>query len=256
MKKVLLEELSWFEVGEWLKTNDLILIPVASIEQHGPHTPLATDTINVEYLVWKAAERTEVLVAPTQKLGVSKNHMDFPGTITLQPETLVAILVDVCTSLASHGFRKLLIVNGHGGNNATVDVAAFKIKHLLPDCIVGVTYIGSLGAEAYDCLEAEIKYHADEGETSWMLVTRPDLVRMDRAVREIPHPPSDLYAFQSDQVFKQRTFYGLPRTKDVTDSGTFGDATLATVEKGKKLVEAAINDLVKEIEKLKETERY
>ena len=251
MNTVLLEEMTWKDVEDYLKRENLIIVPIGSIEQHGPHLPLATDSINVQYLAEKAAQKCEVLVAPIIKYGISQNHIDFPGTLSLTPESLIHLIFDVCICCSHHGFKKILLLNGHGGNNATIDVAIIKLKNRLKDTIIGQAYITSLPDEKEDFLEDKIRYHADEGETSRVLVSAPNLVRMERAREEIPESSSGLFVFQEDQLFRQMTFYGLPRTKSVTKSGIFGNALLARLDKGRRLFENEIKGLVGEIEKLK-----
>jgi creatinine amidohydrolase len=251
MNSILLEHLTWFDVQEYLKKETVILLPVGSLEQHGPHLPLATDSINVTFLATKAAEASRVLVAPTIRPGVSYNHMKFPGTMTLRPETMVELISDMVNSLVSHGFRKIILLNGHGGNNAAIEVAAIKLKEQHPKVVIGVLHAWLLQKEGGKVLECPIQYHADEGETSEVLVSAKELVRMDRAVKEIPHSRSGLFSFQISEVFNQTTFYGLPKTHTVTQSGTFGDATLATEEKGRVLFDEEVSNLIQEIERLK-----
>jgi creatinine amidohydrolase len=243
--------LSWKDIEEYLANQDLILLPIGSIEQHGPHLPLATDSIIAQYTAQRAAMECEVLVAPVIKYAISLNHIDFPGTLSLQPETLIQVAVDVCRCLSHHGFKKILIVNGHGGNNATIDVAIIKLKGQLRDTIIGQVYPGHLPKECEGVLEDDIRAHADEGETSRILAAAPQLVDMKRAKQEIPFSSSRLFSFQTSKILSQTTSYGLPRTKSVTQSGIFGNALLATPEKGKKLFEGEIKELVREIERLK-----
>jgi len=251
MDSILLENLTWLDVQEYLKKENVILLPVGSLEQHGPHLPLATDSINVQFLAVNAAEACQVLVAPTVRPGVSFNHMKFPGTMTLRPETLVELISDMVNSLVSHGFRKIILLNGHGGNNAAIELAAIKLKENHPKVVIGVLHAWLLSKEGGKVLECPIQYHADEGETSEMLVSAKPLVRMERAIKEIPHSRSGLFSFQITEVFGQTTFYGLPKTHTVTQSGIFGDATLATEEKGRVLFDEEVKNLIQEIERLK-----
>jgi creatinine amidohydrolase len=251
MSSCLLEHLTWFDVQEYLKKENVILLPIGSLEQHGPHLPLATDSINVQFLATRAADACQVLVAPTIRPGVSFNHMNFPGTMTLRPETLVELICDMVESMVSHGFRKIVLLNGHGGNNAAIEVAAIKLKERHPKVVIGVLHSWLLTKEGGKVLECPIQYHADEGETSRMLVSAKPLVRMERAKKEIPHSRSGLFNFQITEVFSQTTFYGLPKTHTVTQSGIFGDATLATEEKGRILFDEAVKNLIQEIEQLK-----
>lgn len=250
MQSVLLEEISWFDVRSYLEKECLIMLPIGSIEQHGPHLPLGTDTINVQYLARKAAEACSVLVAPTIRPGVSFNHIDFPGTISLQPETLTKVIEDMVISLVSHGFKKIILLNGHGGNNASIEVASINLKQRFQDVLIGILHSWLLCKEASKVLESPIRYHADEGETSRTLISAKHLVKMDRAKMEIPKSRSGLFNFQITEVFNQTTFYGLPRTKSVTHSGVFGDASIASEQKGQALYDEMIENLISEIKRL------
>ncbi len=251
MRSVLLEELSWKDVENYLANGNLILLPVGSIEQHGPHLPVGTDSMIAQYLAEKAAQECNVLVAPAVKYAISLNHIDFPGTVTLRPETLIEVIADVCRCLSHHGFKKILIVNGHGGNNATLDVAIVKVKCELRDTIVGQVYPGHLPKECEGLLEDTMRAHADEGETSMILAIAPELVKMERAKQEIPVSSSGLFIFETSKILSQTTSFGLPRTKSVSPSGILGNASLGTPDKGKRLFDAQIKDLVGQIERLK-----
>jgi creatinine amidohydrolase len=251
VEHVRLEYMSWMDCRESLHETDLVIVPIGSVEQHGPHLPLGTDWLNIEYAAVEAAKRCTVVVAPTIKTGISDNHMDFPGTITLRPETLVALIEDYCTSLSVHGFRRFVLLNGHGGNNSAINVAVIKLRRQLAGHIFGHVIAGLLKKRADGCLEDKLKYHADEGETSRMLVTAPELVRMDRASEEIPRSASGLFAFGPDDSAVHNSFFGLPRTKACTSSGIFGNPLLATPEKGKKVHEAIVQGLCEVIQAMR-----
>ena len=113
-----------------LSDTDLVIIPVGATEQHGPHLPLCTDSINIEAVAEDAARAETVLVAPTITYGVSENHLAFCGTIAVRPQTLTAVLVDIGESLLSHGFSRLLLLNGHGGNYEAMALAAHELRRL------------------------------------------------------------------------------------------------------------------------------
>jgi creatinine amidohydrolase len=143
--------LSFAEIRAIDAGRAVALVPSAAVEQHGPHLPLDTDaflcTSVVEAAAGRAMEGGPVLVAPTVALGLSEHHMAFPGTLTLQPSTFAAVVSDVCRSLARHGFRRQLIVNGHGGNSSLLGVAVQQLGFDEPVHIAAVDY-WSLGAEA------------------------------------------------------------------------------------------------------------
>ena len=127
---ILLAQRSWPETRELLTTNEIVLLPVGAHEQHGPGIAMATDTISADGLCRRAAALLgdRAAVAPAVPFGVSWHHMHFPGTITLTPETLSTLLVEICSSLAQHGFPRVAIVNGHGGNSAAIATAVETLR--------------------------------------------------------------------------------------------------------------------------------
>lgn len=254
---IALEHLTWPEVEAFQRESDVVVIPVGSTEQHGHHLPLGTDSINVDWMCQEAAKREAALVTPCVRFGVSHNHIDFVGTLTLEPETLIAIVMDLVRSLHHHGFTRVLIVNGHGGNNATLDVAAIKARRAFPDMIVGHAYSAALGKEGYrQVAESGIVYHADEGETSKSLVVSPELVDMDQATRGLEDVFTDYYhryykASDDPDSMHGLVSYGLPPTAALTKTGVMGDATVGSRAKGEAIAEAAVAALARVIKDIK-----
>jgi creatinine amidohydrolase len=120
---------SWPEIGEYLKTSKAVLIPIGSTEQHGPNGLLGTDALCPEIIAKRAGDEAGILVAPTFNVGQAQHHMAFPGTITLKPSTMIAVMKDWAESLARHGFERLYWLNGHGGNINTINAAFSEIYH-------------------------------------------------------------------------------------------------------------------------------
>lgn len=118
---------TWPEVEAYLKRSNGILVPIGSTEQHGPTGMIGTDSICAEAVAVGVGERTGALVAPTIGVGMAVHHMEFPGSMTLRPSTLIAVIRDYVTGLAHHGFRRFLVVNGHGGNIASIQAAFYEI---------------------------------------------------------------------------------------------------------------------------------
>jgi creatinine amidohydrolase len=236
--------MGWQDVRKALdEGSDVLVLPIGSLEQHGPHMPLITDSLMVTWVANHAAAQTPgVLVAPTLTYGVSHNHIDFPGTATLRVETMKNLIKDVGHTLLGHGFKVLVLLNGHGGNNATVAVSAIELRQETGKIIANI-YTPALVKNAYKALECEINWHADEGETATMLVAAPELVDMTRAVREIPKP-IPLFEFTEEALSSSMVDIGLPKTKDITRSGTIGDATLATRAKGQLILDESVANLV------------
>jgi creatinine amidohydrolase/Fe(II)-dependent formamide hydrolase-like protein len=151
------------------------------------------------------------------------------------------MLVDVGESLLGHGFETLVILNGHGGNNATVAVAAIELRRRTGKTVANV-YTAGLVKTAYKHMESDIVWHADESETSSVLAVMPERVKMDRAVRDIP-APLPLFEFTEEALSNSAVDLGLPATDMISTSGTIGDATLATAEKGRRIVDEEVGHL-------------
>lgn len=124
---MLLERCTWPEVEAHLGRSTGIILPVGSVEQHGPNGLIGTDALCAEAVATLAAERAEALVAPCLRVGIAQHHLAFAGTLALRPTTLIAVIEDVASSLARHGFTHVLIVNGHGGNLATLGAACQSV---------------------------------------------------------------------------------------------------------------------------------
>lgn len=244
-----LEHLTWPEAREAAERDAVVLIPVGATEQHGHHMPLGTDTLNVTFISKRAARATGALMAPPLAVGVSQNHRAFPGTLSLTPRTLISVLTEVVGSLHTNGFRRFIFVNGHGGNNATIDVAAIELRNSYPDAVVGNAYSAGLTSPlSYEISTSGIVYHAEETETSKSLYTTPALVDMTKA-RDGRAEAFTSYYFKyyrgsdSDPIHKL-VQYGLPQTETLTESGVMGDAREGTAEKGQQLADFAVENLV------------
>jgi creatinine amidohydrolase/Fe(II)-dependent formamide hydrolase-like protein len=183
-KALILQELTWVDVQEYLKTSDMVIIPLGSTEQHGPHMPLGTDSYEAEGISKIISERTGVLVAPVLWVGYSIYHSGFPGTLSLKPETMEQVLYETAQMLIKYGFRRFMFFNYHGGNNIVQDRVIHRINHTTEAIGVAIGHGGHIQkggeGEFFD-------WHAGKGETSLMLYLRPDLVRMERAEKPDIH---------------------------------------------------------------------
>ena len=223
----LLAEIGWPDVAAYLENDDRIILPVGSTEQHGRHLPLGTDAMVPTALARRLGERTSVLVAPTVTYGMSLHHLGFPGSVSLRPETLAHVLEDILRSLYRHGFRRVFVLNGHGGNVAPLRVALTNVMGDLTDLTVKVRQwwhepaVDELLREAMGELRMG---HADAGETAPMLALRPDLVRLERA----QHSPDDApIEILTERVFRERFPHGV----------IGADPRLASAELGQRMLD-------------------
>ena len=242
-------ELSWPGAKKALGRVDIALLPVGAIEQHGPHLPLDTDAFDAEYLsreVAKACRSPRPLVLPLIPYGVSYHHDDFPGTLSVSNDALAKFVYDVGMSVARNGVTKLVIINGHGGNSATLHHAAQMINRdaRIFTCVdTGETS----DPDIYALAETKNDVHAGEIETSTSLATRAHLVDMKKARRFVPEFSSGYLDFTS-----KYSVGWYARTAQISKTGVFGDPTKATEEKGKLMWESSIRHLVSLVEHLKE----
>jgi creatinine amidohydrolase/Fe(II)-dependent formamide hydrolase-like protein len=245
-----LAELTWPQARRRFREVDVALLPVGAIEQHGPHLPLDIDSWDAAYQceqVALACTEPRPLVLPGIPYGVSYHHEDFPGTLSVSPDTLAQMVYEVGMSAARNGIRKLVIVNGHGGNQAALSFAAQKINrdaHIFTAVDTGETSDAEISA----LLETGGDAHAGEYETSTALATRPHLVFLEHATREDPRFDSRFLDFDSDVSLEW-----FVRTARISDSGVLGDPTLATAEKGHRIWKITIDNLVELVEHLKGT---
>jgi creatinine amidohydrolase/Fe(II)-dependent formamide hydrolase-like protein len=248
-RSVLWSELTWPEAGRYLKQVDIALLPVGSIEQHGPHLPLDVDAFDAEYLARRVAEACSVprpLVLPLVPYGVSYHHQDFPGTLSVSNQALAQFVYEIGLSAARNGINKLVIINGHGGNAATLNFAAQMINR---DTRI-FTCVDSGETSDPDILalaETRNDVHAGEIETSTTLAVRPGLVQMRKAKPFVPKFSTHYLDFTSSHSID---WYA--RTAGISKSGVFGDPTKATAEKGEAIWKLYIDHLVALVEHLKD----
>lgn len=240
-------ELTWPEVNEAARRGPCLLIPVGAIEQHGPHLPVDVDNAITEHLCEEAARRSggDVLVLPAIHYGYNAHNMDFPGTVSIRMEHFIAYCVDVGASLASQGFRHMFFVNAHGSNAPLCDLVGRRLT-VECDVLAGAINHWELG---WDFIGPELEGgpfaadHACEWETSEYLAIRPDLVRMDLAVDEIPaHRGGARWLYPG--LEGQKWVHFMNHWSRMNDSGVAGTPTLATAEKGQRMLEGTIDRLV------------
>ncbi len=252
-------EMTWPEVKDAAAAERVAVIPIATIEDHGLHLPIDTDlrlcTAVCEEAVSRAADRA--VLVPAINHGYSPHHMDFPGAITIGAETLIRYGVDVCKSLAHHGFKRMLIVNGHGSNTPFVDIIARLTVVESGALAAAVNYWAAPGVrEVAESLRESEKIggmnHACEFETSLYLALAPDLVDMSKAVHELSHRPSKNY--WTDLIGGDGPLAMMEPWSALSETGVMGDPTKATAGKGRKLLDAAANGIVELIDELRRRE--
>jgi len=244
----LLGELSWPQAERRLKEVDVALLPVGAIEQHGPHLTLDTDAFDADYLARRVAEachRPRPLVLPLISYGVSYHHDDFPGTISVSNEALSRLVYDIGISCARNGINKLVIVNGHGGNSATLQFAAQMINRDA-NIFTCVDTGETSDVDLDEICETANDVHAGEIETSTSLATRPDLVDMDAAAAFVPSFSSRYLDFTT-----KRSVEWYARTAKISSSGVLGDPSKASAEKGDRIWKVMIDNLMELVEELK-----
>ncbi|MCY3797981.1 MAG: creatininase family protein [Chloroflexi bacterium] len=237
-----LDEMTGPEVAAALKHTDVLMLPVGATEAHGAHLPLGTDSFEARENCRRAALRLEalgcpVVLGPVIPFGVSSFHLGFAGTISLSSDTMIRLLTEVCLSLYETGFRKFALVHGHDGNLPVMMVAAQDLVDKTADAqAMALNWLAPL-SKVYHRIQTSEKQegHGGEGETARILVTHPELVRLDRAIRHHV-PPSDMRKIQGAEHIKTGggIFYATRRYKDHTPYGHIGDPALATEETGNK----------------------
>lgn len=235
---LLLADLSSPETADLLPTIDLVLIPVGAHEQHGPNIAVSTDTVSADALCRAAAALAgpRVAVAPAIPWGISWHHMRFPGTISLRPETLTALLADIIGSLHAHGVRRVLVVNGHGGNSAVIATAMEQIKQQTGMPLVAAIFGYALIAEqARQLLPESAIGHGGADEAAVVMAVDPRLGKVEAFTGP------DLTNAHAETAALLREYGGLlARPYDeVTRNGVTGDASPATPELGQRILEGA-----------------
>lgn len=249
-------KLSWPEVARAVKEERIPIVPIGTLEDHGPHLPIDTDVTLVEAICRGAAREladATVLLPPIVH-GYSPHHMDFPGTVTIGWDTFCRYCTDVALSLVRHGFDRVLLVNGHGSNQNLVEMAARLTMVEEPQSLVAAAfYLAGPQSQRiiHETRESERggMGHACELETSIYLHLQPEAVDMSLAIDERAYPVSEhMWMDWSDGPLKL-----MPWWSSFSDSGVQGDATKASGEKGKILFEAAVNEVVSFVTELQQT---
>jgi creatinine amidohydrolase len=241
MSVVRLAEMTTEEAAAAVTASPVVLLPAGAFEQHGPGMPLATDLVRAEHVADRVARELDgrAVVGPAVPVGVSPHHMAFAGTVTLTTTTLAALLREYADSLHRHGWRKLLVITGHGGNNATLTTVAQDLLTTHPDLQFAWTPLTSLAADVVAGMGvSEVHGHSGEAETAQMLALAPHLVHRERLTAGTTRRA------QLDPLGAVAQRPGAPtlsvRYDRLSANGVLGDPRRATREHGEALVDAMV----------------
>jgi creatinine amidohydrolase len=250
--------LTWDEIDSMEnKENVVIIQPIGAIEQHGPHLPIIVDSAISMGVLGKALEKLDDAIPayslPCIYYGKSNEHCHFPGTIILKAETLLAIIKEVAESIYRAGFRKLVLMNSHGGQPQIMEIAARDIHEQHQDFMVFPLFtwkVPNIAGQLLSEKELELGIHAGDAETSLMLSLLPEQVKMDKAVKEYPQglPENSLLSMEGNLPFAWLT-------GELSKSGVLGDATIASREKGDRLLASLVEgwvEVIKDIYKFRQ----
>jgi creatinine amidohydrolase len=234
------------EIRKVPRDRSVVIAPIAACEQHSRHLAVFTDTILVTGVAEEVEKRLpqEVLLLPTQWLGASSHHLRFGGTLSAEVDTHITMICDLLTPLLNDGFLRIFVLNGHGGNIDTMQVALRRLRPRYQQRILTAASYWDLAAKELAALAEgprKIMGHACEFETAMMLHLRPDLVRRDQIVDDPLHEDPALRGlFLSEDMFQR------------TDHGAAGYPQLATAEKGQRFLQAAVERTVEVVYRLLE----
>jgi creatinine amidohydrolase len=240
---VLWATLSWPELESLAaRPPHMVIWPVGSIEQHGRHLPVDVDVRNCWEVARGVSARTGVPLMPALPFGDSRYWEGWPGTLTLQPETMVQVMLDVCDGVVRTGFRRLVLLNGHIGNNPALALIESKIRERFPALQVRSISWWDVSPRVVepmyaDAIEGTLRsFHGNDGETSVYMAHSPDLVHPERAVDE----PVDY----------ERPFFSY-HSRKLTATGAVGRPRSASAEKGRAILAWAVEDLAALVERAK-----
>lgn len=256
------EKQTWPEIQEAIDQETLILVPTAATEDHGHHLPVDVDIELATTICEETAkQRDDVLVFPTATQGYLPHHMDMVGGVTIEWETLINYLIDIGVSLAHHGFDKIMYVNGHGSNHHLVEQVARQIIVQHPDTHAAmmswwdIQEVKDAAAELRDA-GPEGSSHGGELETSLYMHLHPERVDMDKAARDIGYPDNDVvynYGLGGGKQTEDASQLNMMEWwTTFSETGTRGDATVATPEKGEAFLDAAVTGLDSVLDEFKE----
>jgi creatinine amidohydrolase len=250
---VFLGEMTNLEVEAFLQQHQTVIVPVGSTEQHGPHGPLLTDVLVPQEVARRIAPRVSAVVGPPVNYGLSYPHVGFTGVVHVRIPTFMALVEDLCASLATVGFRRIVFLNGHYDNTYAIAYACANAADRLPAGVHAfpVNYWDGMSvAEAAEFFGPETGLHANRGETSAVLAIAPALVDMERANAEMPPFPPVTNTGPVHTAF----FFSSPGSVHrATRTGTWGDAREATAEFGERYLSVVTEATVRLLDDIEKT---
>lgn len=237
--------LTWAELDEAIGRQPVVILPTGSTEQHGRHLPLDVDLFLAESVCLETARRAngKALVLPPIGYGLNLHHIDFPGTIHIEPEVFIAFCLNITKSVAYHGFEKIFLVNGHGSNQPLIDLIARRTTLETGSLCAAAGYF-PFARDAFDAVkETAVMAHADEFETSLYLHLAPERVQMDLAGAGDDVMGAHVSSDSTNPRVRFNDYWSR-----WTDLGVHGDARPATAEKGRAIFEAAVAGLLEFID--------
>ena len=224
--------------------NAVVILPIASIEQHGPHLPVMTDTRLGQEIAHRAARKAydtrPVVVTPVVWSGLSEHHMPFGGTLILSHDTFRRVVRDLVDSITRHGFRDILISNSHGGNIVAMQQILDELTPTTEATLVATTYVSEAGEDLSQHLEDQPDVmHAGEAETSMMMVCEPGLVDDSDLGGLASQEERDRFLEAGAASYRWRPF------QHVTENGVYGNPARSNADKGEKMLEAAADALAR-----------
>jgi creatinine amidohydrolase len=243
--------MTWQDFREGDPAGWIAVLPVAAVEQHGPHLPLGVDGHIAELYVAKARELMSaslpVTFLPLQWIGKSDEHLEFPGTLSLSTEAVLRAWTELGESVHRAGVKKLVLVSAHGGNNSILDLIVRDLRVRLKMLAVATSWHRfGYPPNLFTDVERIHGIHAGDIETSLMLAGRADLVRRDKAENFVPATLAMEKEFAQLRAYRPAAFGWM--TQDLNPSGAVGDATLATKEKGEAALEHGARAFVELLE--------
>jgi creatinine amidohydrolase len=235
------------QLRERARENAIVIQPIASLEQHGPHLPVEVDSMLGETVAIRAARKLaergqSALVLPVLWTGLSEHHMSFGGTITLDFSAFALLVEGVCRSVLRHDFARIVLLNAHGGNENALRTITDELTPKLGVPIVQFTYWYAAAAAIAKILDTQSALmHACEAETSMMLAVRPELVAMDRVALAKANSTPDVVDVVGGGVYRWRTIGSR------SSSGVIGNPEAASAEKGERLFEAIATALADKV---------